>query len=78
MSAVIAGLMGRVIGREGVRRATVILMGVTWVTGIKIYEEVVVHKAGTYIKLWTWVLGDIGLQYDGLTAIMIVVVTSIS
>jgi len=29
ISAGIAGLMGRLIGREGVRRATVILMGIT-------------------------------------------------
>lgn len=78
MSAIVAGLMGRKIGSEGVRRATVVLMGVTWVTAIMIYNEVVIHKAETYIKLWTWVLADIGLQYDGLTAIMLVVVTSIS
>ena len=73
-----AGLLGRKIGSEGVRRATVVLMGVTWITAIMIFNEVVIHKAETYIKLWTWVLADIGLQYDGLTAIMLVVVTSIS
>ena len=43
-----------------------------------IYKEVVYEKGETYIKLWTWVMGEIGLQYDGLTGIMIVVVTSIS
>lgn len=51
MSAIVAGLMGRKIGSEGVRRATVVLMGVTWVTAIMIYNEVVIHKTETYIKL---------------------------
>lgn len=78
MSAIVAGLMGRKLGSSGVKRATVVLMGVTWATAIMIYNEVVIHKAGTYIKLWTWVMTDIGLQFDGLTAIMLVVVTSIS
>ena len=43
-----------------------------------IYKEVVIGKAETYIKLWKWGIVDIGLQYDGLTGIMLVVVTSIS
>ena len=51
MSAIVAGVMGRKLGSEGVRRATVILMGVTWVTAIMIYNEVVIHKSETYIKL---------------------------
>ncbi|MBS1738804.1 MAG: hypothetical protein JSS98_19660 [Bacteroidetes bacterium] len=38
----------------------------------------ILKKAECYIKLTTWVLVDFGLQYDGLTAIMCVVVTSIS
>lgn len=29
MSAIVAGLMGRKIGSEGAKRATVVLMGVT-------------------------------------------------
>lgn len=45
---------------------------------IGIYYEVVLNKAETYIKLWKWVLVEFGLQYDGLTAIMLVVITSIS
>ena len=51
MSAIVAGLMGRLIGAQGVRIATVALMGVTWLTAIMIFNEVVLHKAETYIKL---------------------------
>ena len=51
MSAIVAGLMGRKIGGEGVRKATVVLMGVTWSMAIMIFNEVVIHKAETYIKL---------------------------
>lgn len=51
MSAIVAGLTGRLIGGEGVRKATVALMGVTWLTAIMIFNEVVLHKTETYIKL---------------------------
>lgn len=73
-----AGMMGRWIGNQGAKRGTVVLMGITWVMGIMIYNEVVYMKGTTYVKLWSWVMGDIGLEFDGLTGIMIVVVTSIS
>ena len=48
-----AGLMGRWIGSSGAKVATVGLMGVSWVTGLMIYKEVVYEKAETYVKLWT-------------------------
>lgn len=78
MSAIVAVFLGRWIGNLGASRVTVFLMSLTWLLGLKIYHEVVYEKATTYLKLWTWVMGDIGLLFDGLTGIMIVVVTSIS
>lgn len=78
VSAIVAGLMGRNVGREGVTKLTVLLMGLTWITALMIFNEVVMNKAPTYIKGWEWVMVEIGLQYDGLTGIMLVVVTSIS
>jgi hypothetical protein len=43
--------MGRQIGSKGVKVVTIGLIGVTWVTAMMIYNEVVIHKAETYIKL---------------------------
>jgi len=51
MSAVVAGILGRKIGRQGVTKATVMLIGLTWATAMMIYNEVVIHKGETYIKL---------------------------
>lgn len=51
MSAVVAGILGRKIGSQGVTKATVTLIGLTWATAIMIYNEVVIHKGETYIKL---------------------------
>lgn len=78
ISAIVAGMLGRQIGKEGASRITVISILVTWLAAIGIFYEVILKKAECYIKLTTWVLVDFGLQYDGLTAIMCVVVTSIS
>ena len=78
ISAFVAGMLGRQVGREGASLITVLSILITWVSAIVIFYEVVLKKAECYIKLTTWVLVDFGLQYDGLTAIMCVVVTSIS
>ena len=78
MSAFIAGFFGRYLGKFGVSIYTVIMMILTWCTALYIFNEVVLNKAETYIQLWTWVLVDLGLQFDGLTAIMLVIITSIS
>lgn len=45
---------------------------------IWIFYEVVYNKSVVYIQLWSWVLVDLGLQFDSLTAIMLVIITSIS
>lgn len=78
VSAIVSGLLGRKIGREGAGRITIASMLITWLTAIYIFYEVVMKKTECYIKLTKWVLVDLGLQFDGLTAIMCVVVTSIS
>jgi len=72
------GMMGRYLGVEGVKAFTISQIILTWVTALYIFTEVVFYKTETYITLWTWVLVDLGLQYDSLTAIMLVIVTTIS
>jgi NADH-ubiquinone oxidoreductase chain 5 len=78
MSALVAGTLGRFLGKKGVAIYTVTMMILTWSTALYIFNEVVLNKAETYIQLWSWVLVDLGLQFDGLTAIMLVIITSIS
>lgn len=78
ITVIVAGMSGRRLGSEGVARYTVISMIGTFVMGGAIFNEVVMNKVHTYVKLWDWVMVEIGLQYDGITGMMIVVVTSIS
>lgn len=78
MSAIVCLIMGRWVGRVGAAFTSVVFMILTWINVLLIAHEVLYDKADTYVRLWTWIMGDLGLQYDGLTAVMIVVVTSIS
>ena len=78
MSAVVASVFGRYLGARGVAIYTVSMLILTWMTAITIFNEVVLNKTVTYIQLWSWVMVDIGFQFDSITAIMLIVVTSIS
>ena len=50
----------------------------TWLTSLFIFYEVVLLNSETYIFLWSWIITDFALQFDALTAIMLVVVSTIS
>ena len=78
VSAILAGGLGRMIGSKGVGITTVTSLVITWLMAIWIFYEVVYNKSVVYIQLWSWVLVDLGLQFDSLTAIMLVIITSIS
>jgi NADH-ubiquinone oxidoreductase chain 5 len=78
ISAIIAGGLGRLVGKIGASIVAVTLMVLTWFSALYIFYEVVYNKTETFIHLWSWVLVDLGLQFDGLTAIMLMAVTSIS
>jgi len=69
---------GRKLGNEGIGIYTVGGMIGTFVMGWNIFKEVVIEQGTTYVKLWNWVMVEIGFQYDTLTGIMVVVVTGIS
>lgn len=84
LSAISAGLGGRYIGERGAKVLTTIMITVasviSWVYLIK-------YASGlgqiVEIKLWTWVetgrlLVDVGVLYDGVTLIMLVLVTTVS
>ncbi len=83
ISATIGGLGGRAIGSKGARILTSGLLVSTFIVSLFILYEVGFNSAPTYIKLMTWYTTgalelDFGLIFDGLTALMLVVVTSIS
>jgi len=84
LSAFIAGIMGRYVGEKGAGYITSGNMIVTCLLAWYILFEVGANGAPTYVHLWTWIdtsgllTVPVGLQYDSLTAIMLIVVTSIS
>ena len=83
IGASIAGLMGRKVGEKGAGYITSICMVITALMAWTIFYEVGINNAPTYVKLFTWIDSglltvNMGLQYDSLTAIMLIVVTSIS
>ena len=78
ISAVGAATFGRFLGSKGVSSLTVTAMLCTWLTALYIFFEIVLCNSEAYLVLWTWVLVDLGLQFDSLSAIMLVIVTTIS
>ncbi len=78
LGAVIAGFFGRTLGGRGAGVITVFNMFITWILAISIFVEVIYYKCPTYIQLWNWAMVQVGFDFDFLTAVMLVVVTSIS
>ena len=82
--AVIAGFFGKQIGRSGAHFVTIIGVGVSFVLSLLVLKSVAVDGAAVYNQsLYTWMISDgirfeIGFLVDGLTALMMVVVTSVS
>lgn len=83
LSAIMSGLLGRIIGVSGAKRLTTTMIcitsGIAWI----IFYEVAINQANTYVDLWTWInIGSFkvsfGLQYDTITAAMLILVTTIS
>lgn len=84
LSAFIAGMLGRYVGERGAGYITSGNMVITCILAWYILYEVGVNNSPTYVYLWTWIdtsgllTVPMGLQYDSLTAVMLIVVTSIS
>jgi NADH-ubiquinone oxidoreductase chain 5 len=83
IGATIAGLMGRFIGEKGAGYITCLTMLLTTFMAWTIFIDVGIHGIPTYLKLFNWIDSglltvNMGLQYDSLTAVMLIVVTTIS
>nr|ADO51441.1 NADH dehydrogenase subunit 5 [Pseudocorticium jarrei] len=83
LSAIVSGLFGRKIGERGAGVFTSSSIVISWVISMLIFYETNINTSPTYIKLWRWFDSELlityfGLQFDALTGIMLVVVTSVS
>ena len=72
------GVLGRSLGYQGSSIIVVLNMLVTWILSILIFKEITFYKSVVYVDLWEWVMLKIGLQYDFLSSLMLVVVCTIS
>lgn len=83
LSAIISGLFGRKIGTKGAGILTSTCISISLIVSCYIFYETVLNSSPTYIKLWRWFDSDLlityfGLQFDSLTSIMLIVITSVS
>nr|YP_009160776.1 NADH dehydrogenase subunit 5 [Myriopathes japonica]AGN48525.1 NADH dehydrogenase subunit 5 [Myriopathes japonica] len=83
IGALTSGLFGRKIGEKGAGILTsgCLIISLSWST--LIFYETTLNSSTTYIKLWRWLDSDLlttyfGLQFDSLTATMLLVVTIVS
>ena len=84
LGAVIAGLFGKQIGRSGAHCVAIIGVAVSFVLSLLVLKDVVVDGAPIYNgSVYTWMISDgirfeVGFLIDGLTALMMAVVTAVS
>ena len=83
LSAIISGLFGRKIGTKGAGILTSTCISTCVIVSCCIFYETVLNSSPTYIKLWRWFDSDLlityyGLQFDSITSIMLIVITSVS
>lgn len=83
ISSIAAGLFGRSIGEKGAGLFTSICIVITFLICCFAFIEITFFNAPNYLHLWTWM--DTGnftvsfsLLFDQLTAVMLIVVTSVS
>ena len=82
--AIIAGFFGKIIGRAGAHWVTIIGVGVSFLLSLIVLKDVVLDGAAIYNQsVYVWMISDgirfeVGFLIDSLTALMIVVVTSVS
>jgi NADH-quinone oxidoreductase subunit L len=82
--AIIAGFFGKQIGRSGAHCVTIIGVAVSFVLSLIVLKDVAIDGAAIYNKsVYTWMISDgirfeVGFLVDGLTALMMAVVTSVS
>jgi NADH-quinone oxidoreductase subunit L len=84
VGAIIAGFFGKKIGTAGAHWVTILGVGVSFLMSLIVLIDVVFYDAEIYNQsLYTWMISDgirfeVGFLIDSLTALMMVVVTSVS
>lgn len=83
VGALAAGVGGRKLGEKGagILTSSCLIISLSW--SVLIFYEIILSFSTTHIKLWRWLDSDLltvyfGLQFDGLVAIMLLVITTIS
>jgi len=82
--AVIAGLFGKQIGRAGAHWVTIVGVSISFILSLVVLKDVAIDGAPIYNKaVYTWMNSDgilfqVGFLIDGLTALMIAVVSGVS
>ncbi len=84
LGALIAGFFGKQIGRAGSHWVAILGVAASFVLSLIVLKDVALDGAAIYNKsLYTWMVSDgihfeVGFLIDGLSALMMVVVTSVS
>lgn len=83
LSASLSGLGGRYIGEKGTKIGTTTLIFITSILSWKGLIEILENPIPKYIHLWNWIESgtlqiNIGLLYDTITLVMLVLITTIS
>ena len=84
LGALIAGFFGNKIGRAGAHWVTIIGVAVSFLLSLIVLKDVAFDGAPIYNQsVYTWMISDgirfeVGFLIDGLTALMITVVTAVS
>ena len=84
LAAVLAGVFGRVIGRAGAHTVTILGVGASFALSLVVLKTQVLDGAPAFNgTIYTWAIIDgvhmqVGFLVDRLTALMMVVVTSVS
>ncbi len=83
VGAVVAGLFGKQVGRRGAHTVTILGVALSFVLSAWVLYDVAVHGARFNATIYEWMrIGplkmEIGFLVDGLTAVMMAVVTFVS
>nr|QXT43886.1 NADH dehydrogenase subunit 5 [Craspedacusta sowerbii] len=83
LSALLAGVFGRFIGEKGSVRITTAILALCLILSVLFYAEIHLECSTVEVLWWDWfdvgfLHNPLGLYFDEITAVMFVVVTSIS
>lgn len=82
--AIVAGFFGKQIGRAGAHWVTILGVATSFVLSLVVFKDVFFDGAAIYnASVYTWMVSneiqfEVGFLIDSLTAVMMVVVTSVS